>query len=116
MGTHRKTVKREEIAAIVDQFLSKKLAETPEKTPVTEPVQSPGPAVETQSASPVKTVIHELRPPTENGVNKTPVDFVSESDVRTAVQKGEKIYINSKTLITPAARDLGEEKDVFARG
>lgn len=114
-GMHRKTVKREDIAAIVDQFLSRKLAETPEKPIVSEPKQTPQPALEPQNASPVKTVIHELRPAAENGANKTPVDFVSESDVRAAVQKGEKIYINSKTLITPAARDLGEEKDVFAK-
>jgi hypothetical protein len=44
------------------------------------------------------------------------VDFVSEDDVRRALQKGEKIYINSKTIITPAARDMGEPAEVFAKG
>jgi hypothetical protein len=44
------------------------------------------------------------------------VDFVSEDDVRRAVQKGEKIYINSKTIITPSARDIGEPAEVFAKG
>ncbi|HEV2913061.1 MAG TPA: aldehyde dehydrogenase family protein [Pyrinomonadaceae bacterium] len=44
------------------------------------------------------------------------VDFVSEDDVRRAVQKGEKIYINSKTIITPSARDVGEPAEVFAKG
>jgi hypothetical protein len=64
----------------------------------------------------VKTIIHELRPQslTETGVNRTPVDFVSETDVRHAIEKGEKIYITSKTILTPSARDLGNEKDVFA--
>ncbi len=47
--------------------------------------------------------------------NKT-VDFVSEDDVRQAIQKGEKIYINAKTIITPAARDMGEPAEVFAKG
>jgi hypothetical protein len=47
--------------------------------------------------------------------NKT-VDFVSEDDVRRAIQKGEKIYINAKTIITPAARDMGEPAEVFAKG
>ena len=28
---------------------------------------------------------------------------------------GEKIYVNAKTIITPAARDLGESREVFAR-
>jgi acetaldehyde dehydrogenase (acetylating) len=43
------------------------------------------------------------------------VDFVSEDDVRRAVQKGEKIYINAKTIITPSARDMGDPAEVFAK-
>ena len=46
---------------------------------------------------------------------KSPVDFVSEDDVRRAIQKGEKIYINAKTIITPAARDIGEPGEVFSK-
>jgi hypothetical protein len=46
---------------------------------------------------------------------KTPVDFVSEDDVKRAIQRGEKIYINAKTIITPAARDMGEPAEVFAK-
>jgi acetaldehyde dehydrogenase (acetylating) len=52
--------------------------------------------------------------PSANG-SKT-VDFVSEDDVKRALQKGEKIYINAKTIITPAARDIGEPAEVFAKG
>ena len=51
---------------------------------------------------------------TENG--RKVVDFVCEDDVRRAVQKGDKIYINARTIITPAARDLGESSEVFAKG
>ncbi len=51
--------------------------------------------------------------PQANG-NKS-VDFVSEDDVKRAIQKGEKIYINAKTIITPAARDIGEPAEVFAK-
>jgi acetaldehyde dehydrogenase (acetylating) len=43
------------------------------------------------------------------------VDFVCEDDVRRAMQKGEKIYVNAKTIITPAARDMGEAAEVFAK-
>ena len=43
------------------------------------------------------------------------IDFVSEDDVRRAIQKGEKIYINARTIITPAARDMGEPAEVFAK-
>ena len=101
-------VKREQIAAIVDQFLSQKIKDESLEVPA---------VVETQSPTPVKTVIHELRPQslTENGANMTPMDFVSETDVRNALEKGQKIYITAKTILTPSARDLGDEKDVFAR-
>ena len=102
-------VNRDQIAAIVDQFLSQKVREVP---PAAEPVREAA-----EQPSPVKTVIHELRPQslTENGANVSPMDFVSETDVRNAIEKGEKIYITAKSILTPSARDLGEEKDVFAR-
>ncbi|HTK38646.1 MAG TPA: aldehyde dehydrogenase family protein [Pyrinomonadaceae bacterium] len=109
----RQTVKREEVAAIVDKFLSRKLAESPQ------PVEIPAAVVaETyKPESPVKTIIHEFRstPESGNGAKPEPVDFVSEDDVRRAVEKGAKIYITAKTILTPSARDLGEEKDVFAK-
>ena len=44
-----------------------------------------------------------------------PVPVVCEDDVRQAVNKGEKIYVNAKTIITPSARDLGNEKDIFVK-
>jgi len=108
----RHVPKREQIAAMVDKFLSEKIRSEPAPT-----LAAPEPAEQSVVESPVKTVIHELRPQslTENGVPTAPVDFVSETDVRAAVEKGEKIYITAKTILTPSARDLGEEKDVFAR-
>lgn len=106
----RPTPKREQIAAIVDEFLSRKF----ESEPVEKPSGSPQPQ---PINSPVKTVIHELRPQslTENGASHQPVDFVSESDVREAVAKGQKIYITAKTIVTPSAKDLGDEKEIFAK-
>lgn len=53
------------------------------------------------------------RPAPSNG--KRAVDFVCEDDVRRAVQGGEKIYVNARTIITPAARDMGEAAEVFAK-
>jgi len=41
------------------------------------------------------------------------VGFVSENEVRTAISQGEKIYIGPKTILTPSARDLGGEHEVF---
>jgi acetaldehyde dehydrogenase (acetylating) len=42
-----------------------------------------------------------------------PAEFVCEEDVRQAVRAGTKIVLDSRTIVTPAARDLGEEKRVF---
>ncbi len=106
----RAVPRREDIAAIVDSFLSKKLAETPPEPPKAEPVRVEAPAAPT-------AVVHDITP--ENAVQKpvpiATVDFVSEDDVRRAIDKGEKIYISKKTILTPSARDLGEEREVFAR-
>jgi hypothetical protein len=43
------------------------------------------------------------------------LDFVSEEDVRKAVQEGRKLPIGPKTIVTPSARDLGNEASVFIR-
>ena len=42
-----------------------------------------------------------------------PVDFVCEEDVRTALAAGRKIVVSDRTIVTPAARDLGESRQVF---
>ena len=42
-----------------------------------------------------------------------PAEFVCEEDVRQALRAGVKIVLDSRTIVTPAARDLGEEKRVF---
>ena len=47
---------------------------------------------------------------------KAPVEiqvFVSENDVRRAMTRSEKIFIGRKTILTPSARDLGMEHEVF---
>jgi hypothetical protein len=47
---------------------------------------------------------------------KAPVEiqmFVSENDVRRAMTRSEKIFIGRKTILTPSARDLGLEHEVF---
>jgi acetaldehyde dehydrogenase (acetylating) len=95
---------REKIAAIVDSFLKQKLNNSPSHETEAAPAE-------------VKTIIHHVTP--ENSVQKpvpiSAAEFVSEDDVRRAVRDGNKIYISKKTILTPSARDLGEEKEVFAR-
>ena len=109
--------KRAEIAAIVDKFLSQKLAETTQTVEnQTGEIANRKSQIANENGSPVKTIIHELKPQNPaNGEKPKAVDFVSETDVRNAVEKGEKIYITAKTILTPSARDLGEEKEIFAK-
>ena len=45
----------------------------------------------------------------------SPLDFVCEDDVRTALKEGRKVVIDDKTIVTPSARDLGEAQRVFAQ-
>ena len=41
------------------------------------------------------------------------VPFVSESDVRQALLEKRHIVVDRRTIITPSARDLGQEHDIF---
>jgi hypothetical protein len=111
------SVKREEIAAIVDKFLSSKLAETSKENGIIETeAANQTSQIESPPESPVKTIIHELKTENSgNGAKPKSVDFVSEDDVKRAAEKGEKIYVTAKTIITPSARDLGDEKEIFAK-
>ena len=120
-------IDRQEIAAIVDRFLAGKRLE-PSASPLPPPVieteagsMYAGPATEKangserpaeRAAEPVSKPVAPA-PPSTNGAKA--VDFVSEDDVRRAIQKGDKIYINARTIITPAARDMGEPAEVFAK-
>jgi acetaldehyde dehydrogenase (acetylating) len=50
-------------------------------------------------------------PPPKPAVEISP--FVSENDVRRAMTRSEKIFVGPKTILTPSARDLGMEHEVF---
>lgn len=125
------TISREEITGIVDRFLANRpLERAPIPKPEPAPVQNSGtvrlsdPAARRTnsekstngSTSATSTIVkpESSRKDSDNG-HKT-VDFVCEDDVRRAIQKGEKIFVNARTIITPAARDIGESAEVFAKG
>jgi acetaldehyde dehydrogenase (acetylating) len=42
-----------------------------------------------------------------------PLDFVCEEDVRQAMRQGQKLVIDERTIVTPAARDLAEQHRLF---
>jgi len=125
-------IAREEIAAIVDRFLAGRREETPDAPPPSPEIGSmyTGSDQKSQSTSQSYSA-GQSAPKPGNGSTSEPakppraaqssdnghkaIDFVSEDDVRRAIQKGEKIYVNARTIITPAARDMGEPAEVFAK-
>jgi acetaldehyde dehydrogenase (acetylating) len=100
------------LARRIDEFLASR-GYTPPEPParvtraasatVDSPVSSPTPASGPEAS----------RVPAPAATVQKPSDFVCEDDVRQAVRQGRKIVIGERTIVTPAARDLGEEQRVF---
>jgi hypothetical protein len=42
------------------------------------------------------------------------LEFVCEEDVRLALRAGRKLLVAERAIVTPAARELGEEHRVFS--
>jgi hypothetical protein len=76
------------IARVVERFLAQK--EVPRGTGTT--------------AAPAPTPSAVASAPSPEPPKPKPVDFVSESDVATAVERSEKIVISPQTIVTPSAR------------
>ncbi|MFZ0747847.1 MAG: hypothetical protein WAM70_00710, partial [Pyrinomonadaceae bacterium] len=100
-------VSREEISAIVDRFLANRQPE-----PSASPLPPPPPS---QPAASSPRPVQASSPSEAASNGRKAADFVSEDDVKRAIQKGEKIYVGPKTIITPSARDIGEPAEVFAK-
>ena len=52
-------------------------------------------------------------PATPPALDQQPAEFVCEEDVRQALRSGQKILLGERTIVTPAARDLGEQHRLF---
>ena len=92
------------VQEVVADYLQQKKKQAPlppNPVPETAPAREPLLPVPTRVEKPAAL----KRPPA--------VDFVCEEDVRRALQQGEKIVVNSKTILTPSARDAGRGKSVF---
>jgi acetaldehyde dehydrogenase (acetylating) len=107
-------------ADIVDRFLSARRPAAPEPASPPQPAPSggscgsccggatgrPAPAEQNMAAA-------GSGAPAPPAPEVAIVDFVCESDVRTAIQASRKIYIGPKTIVTPAARDLADRNDIL---
>jgi len=120
---------RETIARIVERVFMARgiprgttIAETTATTSATPAMVSP--ALEQTKASTSPVNVQNPAPPAAAAANlsllqATPpvpfevVEFVSENDVRIAMQRREKIFVGPKTIVTPSARDLGNSHDMF---
>jgi len=79
------------VTRAIERFLSRKTSEQP----------------------PPAAVPPQPRAPDPPRLKARPVEFVSEAEIRAALKRKEKIVIGAKTIITPAARDLAAQFDVF---
>ncbi len=96
-------ITRQEISAVVERVLSQKNIPLPAK-PSSSWVEPPR---ESNSSSPCPA-------PTPKQISKPDVTkFVCEDDVRMAIKSNQKLFVNSKTIITPSGRDLGIDKGVL---
>ena len=95
----------ESLARRIDQFLASRGYAPPaasEPKGVAAPHVPPVPSAAAPTAAP-------------STPSASPTDFVCEDDVRQAVRHGRKIVIGERTIVTPAARDLGEQHRVFVQ-
>jgi hypothetical protein len=100
-------------AEIADRFFgssAKPKAQNAEPSPAE--ISGATKAAETQATS-VQTAaaVKKPEPPAKAAIEIQV--FVSENDVRRAMTRSEKIFIGRKTILTPSARDLGLEHEVF---
>jgi len=86
-----KTISAQALAARIDSFLSSRGYKPPDPEPTITSSQDGGGA-----------------PRADN-----PAEFICEDDVRAALRSGTKLLVGDRTIITPAARDLGESQKVF---
>lgn len=93
-------------AEIVERFLASR-----SKTPAACPRQ--GAVCPTAGVTPAPAAAPSAAEPAPPAQPVFVADFVCEADVRAAIQQGRKIFIGPRTIVTPAARDLGEQHGVL---
>ena len=90
-------VNRGEVSALVDSLMADRRLQFQ---------RPPQPAPPPTRPTPPETPTEPPEPP-------EPASFVCEEDIRQAVKEDRKIHVNGKSIITPAARDLGNQKAVL---
>jgi acetaldehyde dehydrogenase (acetylating) len=99
------------LAQRIDEFLASR-GYTPPGTPSGPTAQAAGRVTDPQAGRPSATM---APPPGADKTGERPVDFVCEDDVRQALRQGRRIIIGERSIVTPAARDLGDEHRLFVQ-
>jgi acetaldehyde dehydrogenase (acetylating) len=97
------------LARRIDQFLSSR-GYTP---PSGAAAPAPAPEAAPPPPPPPSGARTDGRQGAASAATEKPADFVCEDDVRQAVRQGRKITIAERSIVTPAARDLGEQHRLF---
>lgn len=105
-AAERAGISGESLARRVDDFLrSRGYTAAAGPAPATSPPAAPEASPRTGQAPSPTTA--PAAPTAE------PAPFVCEEDVRQAIRMGVRVLVDDRTIITPAARDLGEAHQVF---
>src|SRR5215203_4291129 len=85
----------------IDAFLGARGYRPEARDQAVAPASSATPSAALRSASPAPSA------------SSTPLDFVCEDDVRAALSAGRTLVISERAIVTPSARELGEQHRVF---
>jgi acetaldehyde dehydrogenase (acetylating) len=99
----RQGIPAEVLSARIDEFLASRGYQAPSSPP------SP-----TDPGATERARLPE-RAPSLGASPEKPEAFICEEDVRAALQSGRKLLVGDKTIVTPAARDLGDSHKVFVQ-
>jgi acetaldehyde dehydrogenase (acetylating) len=102
----------EPLARRIDQFLASRGYRAPAAVDANRESRTPPATVRNEEAPSPDAAPAPVRAP--ETIQK-PAEFVCEDDVRQAVKQGRQIVIGERTIVTPAARDLGEQHRTFVQ-
>jgi len=105
----------EVLARRIDEFLtSRGYAPTKGTAVVAAPAMAEA-APKPVAPAAVSKADHVRSATAESPASEKPAEFVCEDDVRQALRQGRKIVIGERSIVTPAARDLGEQHRLFVQ-
>jgi acetaldehyde dehydrogenase (acetylating) len=104
----------------IDSFLGSRGYRAEREAPVPSGEPSPASASASESGRPVIAApdarASDALPGSGASAVTRRLDFVAEEDVRAALRAGATIELSERAIVTPAARDLGEQHRVFVPG